>query len=111
VRSLAFAAVVICLALYAWTVWYDRSLREEDPFGYRNLKACRTIAPGAAAADLARILGAPERSEERGGLSRLFYHTHPVAAAPIMAEVDAASGRVLALHCPGEDKPRWDVRP
>jgi hypothetical protein len=111
VRKLAFAAIVICLALYAWTLWYERSLREEDPYGYRNLKACRAIAPGAAEADLARVLGAPERSEESGGLRRLFYHTHPVAAAPIMAEVDPATGRVLALHCPGEDKPRWDQRP
>jgi hypothetical protein len=111
VRKFAFAAMIVCLALYAWSVWYDRSLRREDPFGYRNLKACTKIAAGSTEADLLRTLGAPERREGSGGVRRLLFHTHRVAAAPIMAEVDPATGRVLALHCPGDDKPRWNVRP
>ena len=110
-RKLAFAAMVICLALYAWSVWYDRSLRDEDSFGYRNLKACTKIAAGATEAELVGTLGAPERSEESGGIRRLLFHTHRAAAAPIMAEVDPATGRVLALHCPGEDNPTWELRP
>jgi len=106
VKIFAFAAVAVCLALYGWTVWYDRSLREEDPFGYRNLKACPKTAAGVAEADLVRTFGAPERSEEAGAVRRLFFHTHRAAAAPISADVDPATGRVLALRCPGGEGPR-----
>ena len=110
-RRFAFAAVVIiCLALYAWTVWYDRSLRAEDPFGYRNLKDCAKITPGATEADLVRTLGAPERSEENAGMRRLEFHTHRVATAPISADVDPATGRVLDLRCPGAEERTWDRR-
>ena len=110
-KRFAFAAIVICLALFGWTVWYDRSLEREDPFGYRNLKACGKIAPGATEADLARTLGAPERSENVGAARRLFFHTHRVASASISADVDPASGAVLELRCPGGDKPGWRQRP
>ena len=110
-KKFAFGAIVICLALYGWGVWYDRSLREEDPFGYRNLKACPKIAPGATEADLVRTLGAAERSAESGGVRRLEFHTHRVASAPIGAAVDPATGTVLELRCPGDDRPRWTVRP
>ena len=105
-KRFAFAAIVICLALFSWTVWYDRSLEREDPFGYRNLKACGKIAPGATEADLVRALGAPERSEETGAVRRLFFHTHRAAASPISADVDPATGRVLDLRCPGGDASR-----
>jgi hypothetical protein len=111
VKRLAFAAIVICLGLFAWTVWYDRSLRAEDPFGYRNLEACGQIAPGAVETDLVRALGAPERIAETGGERRLEFHTHRAAATPIAAVVDAANGRVLELRCPGDDKPTWVRRP
>lgn len=106
VKWFAFAAIVICLGLFAWTVWYDRSLEREDPFGYRNLKACTKIASGASEADLVRALGAPERSEDAGAVRCLFFHTHRAAASPIRADVDTATGRVLSLRCPGDDKPR-----
>jgi hypothetical protein len=106
VKRFAFAAIVICVALFAWTVWYDRSLEREDPFGYRNLKACTKIAPGGSEADLVRTLGAPERSEETGAVRRLLFHTHRAAAAPISADVDPATGRVLELRCPGGDDSR-----
>jgi hypothetical protein len=109
VRGFAFAAIAMCLGLYAWTVWYDRSLREEDPFGYRNLKACGTISPGVVEADLVRALGAPERSDQSGTVRRLFFHTHRAAANPIAAEVDSATGRVLSLRCAGDGKPAWAV--
>ena len=105
-KRLAFAAIVVCLGLFAWTVWYDRSLEREDPFGYRNLKACAKIAPGATEADLVRALGAPERSEDAGAVRRLFFHTHRAAAAPISADVDPATGRVRELRCPGGDESR-----
>jgi hypothetical protein len=103
VKRFAVAAIMICPGLFAWTVWYDRSLEREDPFGYRNLKACAKIAPGAGEADLVRALGAPERSEEAGAVRRLFFHTHRAAAEPIRADVDPATGRVLELRCPGDD--------
>jgi hypothetical protein len=106
VKKSAFAAIVVCLALYGWGMWYDRSLREEDPFGYRNLKACPKIPPGATEADLVRALGAPERRSEAGGVRRLEFHTHRAAAAPIGADVDPATGRVLELRCPGGDASR-----
>ena len=110
-KKLAFAAIVICLALYAWTIWYDRSLRREDPFGYRNIKACPKIPPGVGEADLVRTLGAPERSEDVGGVRQLSFHTHAAASAPIRAEMDPATGRVLVLRCPDAEKPTWGVRP
>lgn len=110
-RKFAFAAIVICLALYAWTVWYDRSLREEDPFGHRNLELCRKIPPGASESDLVRALGAPERSREEGGLRRLEFHTLRVASAPISADVDPATGRVLELRCRDDGKPTWRLGP
>jgi hypothetical protein len=109
-RYFAFAAIAVCMALYGWTIWYDRSLREQDPFGYRNLKACVKIAPGVAEADLVGILGAPEKSEEAGGVRRLQFHTLSVATAPISADVDAATGRVLELRCRDDVKPTWTLR-
>ncbi|HEY5999591.1 MAG TPA: hypothetical protein VI078_09880 [bacterium] len=109
-KYFAFAAIVICLALWGWTFWYDRSLRAEDPFGHRNLKACPKIAPGASEADLVRALGAPEKSEEAGGVRRLQFHTLRVAAAPISADVDPATGRVLELRCRDDVKPTWTLR-
>jgi hypothetical protein len=111
VKWFAFVAVVICTGLFAWTVWYDRSLREEDPFGYRNLKACPKIAPGATEAELVRTFGAPEQSTEGGGVRLVRFHTHRAAATPIRADVDAATGRVLALRCAGDDTPAWTARP
>jgi hypothetical protein len=111
VKYLTFAAILICLALYGWTVWYDRSLRSADPFGYRNLKACPKIPPGVGEADLVRTLGAPEQIEQLEGVRHLSFHTHAAASAPIRAEVDPATGRVLALRCPDTEKPTWSLRP
>lgn len=108
-KKLALAAVVVCLGLYGWGIRYDRGLKQEDPFGYRNLKACPKIAPGATEADLVGTLGAPERGEEGNGIRRLTFHTHRAAASPIRAEVDPTSGRVLALRCAGDDQPMWTV--
>lgn len=110
-KYLAFAAVLICLALYGWTVWYDRSLREQDPFGHRNLQACPKIKPGATEAELERVLGAPEKSAVAGGLRRLEFHTHPAASAPISADVDPATGKVRELRCRDEGKPTWSLQP
>jgi hypothetical protein len=110
-KALAFAAIAICLALYGWTVWYDRSLKSSDPYGYRNLKECAKIPPGVAEADLVRTFGAPERTEEAGGVRRLFFHTLREASAPIQAEVEAATGKVLELRCRDDGKPTWSLRP
>jgi hypothetical protein len=110
VKYLAFAAVAICLALYAWTVLYDRSLREADPFGYRNQKACTKIAPGVSEADLVRVLGSPEKIEEAGGVRRLQFHTLRVASAPINAAVDPTTGKVLELRCLDDGKPTWTLQ-
>lgn len=110
-KRLAFLAIAICLALYGWTLWYDRSLRAADPYGYRNLKACSKIRPGVDEAGLAAKLGAPEIVETAGGVRRLSFHTLRVATAPIQADVDAASGTVVELRCRDEGKPTWSLRP
>ena len=108
---LAFAAILVCLGMYAWILWYDRSLKREDPFGHRNLKACGKIPPGASEADLVATLGAPESAAEEGGVRRLTFHTLSVAAAPIRAAVDPASGRVLELRCRDDGQATWSVQP
>lgn len=110
-KALALAAIALCLVLYAWTVWYDRSLKAGDPFGHRNLKACSKIRPGVTERDLAATLGAPEKVEESGGVRRLSFHTLSVASAPIGADVDAATGKVLELRCRDEGEPTWTLRP
>jgi hypothetical protein len=110
-KKLAFAAIVICLVLYGWTVWYDRSLKRADPFGYRNLKLCAKIRPGAGEAEIMATLGAPERTEAAGGMRLLSFHTLSAAAAPIRAEVDAATGKVLTLRCRDDGPPTWSLRP
>jgi len=110
-KQLAFAAIVICLVLYGWTIWYDRSLKRDDPFGYRNLKACVKIRPGVGEAELVATLGAPERREEAAGVRLLLFHTLSAAAAPIRAEVDAATGKVLVLRCRDDASPTWSLRP
>lgn len=106
-KYFAFAAVVICLVLYGWTVWYDRSLKAEDPFGHRNLQECKRILPGATEADLIRILGAPEKIVAVGGVRRLEFHTLRAATAPISADLDPATGKVLELRCLGDGSPTW----
>jgi hypothetical protein len=108
-KYVAFAAIVICLALYGWTVWYDRSLKADDPFGHRNLQECAKIRPGATEADLVRILGAPEKSEQVGGVRRLSFHTLGVATAPISADVDAATGAVRVLRCRDDGAAAWNL--
>lgn len=109
-KYVAFVAILACLGLYGWTVWYDRSLKEQDPFGHRNLQACGKIAPGASEADLVRALGAPERRAETGGVRRLEFHTLRAATAPISADVDMATGRVLELRCRDDGSPTWTTR-
>jgi hypothetical protein len=106
-RKLVFAAILLTMILFGWTVWYDRSLREEDPHGYRNLKACAELRPGVTEEDLVRVMGPPERREEAQGVRRLAFHTLRAAAAPISAEVDPATGRVLLLRCRDDEKPTW----
>lgn len=109
-KALAFAAIVICLVLYGWTVWYERSLKAGDPFGYRNLKTCAKIPPGVTEAGLAATLGAPESVEEAGGVRRLSFHTLGVATLPIQADVDPATGAVVELRCRDDGKPTWSLR-
>jgi len=111
VKWFALAAILICTILFGWSIWYDRSLRDSDPVGYRNVKTCFDLEPGIAEADLVRALGAPERSEEDGSVRRLTFHTLSAASAPIRAEVDPADGRVLELRCRDDEKPTWTVRP
>ena len=106
-RKLVFAAILVTTVLYGWTVWYDRTLREDDPHGYRNLKACAKLRPGITEDDLVRELGPPENHEEAGGVRKLAFHTLRAAAAPIRAETDAATGRVLVLRCRDDEKPTW----
>lgn len=36
IKTLSMVAVALCLGLYGWTVWYDRSLKNSDPFGHRH---------------------------------------------------------------------------
>ncbi len=110
-KKLALAAIVVCTLLYGWSMWYDRSLRESDPDGYRNVRTCFDLEPGILEADLVRALGAPERTAEAGSTRRLYFHTLGAAAAPISADVDPATGRVLALRCRDDDRPTWEAQP
>jgi hypothetical protein len=109
-KALAFAAIALCLFMFGWTVWYDRSLEHEDPFGYRNLKLCAKIEPGVDEAGIVAKLGAPERAEDVGGVRRLSFHTLAAASAPIQADVDPATGAVVELRCRDDGKPTWSAR-
>ena len=110
-KYFALAAIVVCTLLYGWSIWYDRSLRASDPVGYRNVKTCFDLEPGIVESDLTRALGEPERTEETARMRRLFFHTLGAAAAPVSADVDPATGRVLALRCRDDERPTWEARP
>jgi hypothetical protein len=106
-RKLVGAAIALTTVVYALIVQHERSLERADAAGYRNVKACTKLRPGITEADLVRIFGAPEGSEERAGVRHLAFHTLAEAASPISADVDAAGGRVLALRCAGAERPAW----
>ena len=108
-RRLAFAAVALTLVLYALTVVYDRRLEREDPVGYRNVKTCPRLAPGITVGALRAALGEPTRREPAAGGERLEFRTLSAAAAPIRADVDGATGKVVALWCGGDDRPTWQL--
>jgi hypothetical protein len=109
-KALAAAAIALCTVLYGWTIWYDRSLKADDPFGYRNLKSCAKIPPGATEADVVATLGAPEKTETVGRVRQLSFHTLAEATAPIQADVEPATGRVLELRCRDDGAPTWTLR-
>lgn len=108
-KKLAILAVALCGVLYVWTIWYARSLRSSDPVGYRNAQACFKLKPGILEADLVKAFGAPERTQESGGKRLLEFHTLSEAAAPIRAEIEAATGKVAALWCREDDQPTWSL--
>jgi hypothetical protein len=108
-KRLAFAAVVLTMALYAWTVVYDRRLKSADPVGYRNMQTCLHLGPGLGEGELRAALGEPTRREPGRGGERLEFRTLSAAAAPIRADVDGATGRVVALWCRNDDRPTWRV--
>ena len=106
-KKLAFAAVVLCLTLYALTVFYDRGLERDDPAGYRNLKTCSRLPPGIGEGQLLAALGEPTRRTPSNAGELLEFRTLNVAATPIRAEIDGASRRVLALWCRDDQQPAW----
>lgn len=107
VKKLAFAAIVLTLALYGWTVVYDRRLESADPVGYRNLKTCTRLGPGIGEGELRAALGDPTRRVPGSGGERLEFQTLSAAAAPIRADIDGATRKVLALWCRNDDRPTW----
>jgi len=109
VKKLAFAAIVLTFFLYAWTVVYDRRLEKADPVGYRNIKTCLRLKPGSGEGELRAALGEPTRRVPEGGGERLEFRTLSAAAAPIRAEIDGATGKVVALWCRADDRPTWRV--
>ena len=110
-KRLAFAALVLTFVLYALTVVYDRRLKSADPVGYRNLQSCAHLAPGISEAELRAALGEPTRREPGIGGERLEFRTLSAAAAPIRADIDRVTGKVLALWCHDDDRPNWQSPP
>jgi len=109
VKKLAFAAVVLTFVLYALTVVYDRRLESTDPVGYRNMKNCLRLGPGSGEGALRAAFGEPTRREPGGGGERLEFRTLSAAAAPIRADLDKATGKVVALWCRDDERPTWRV--
>jgi len=107
-KKLAFAAIILTFILFGWTILYDRKLKSADPTGYRNIKTCLRLKPGIAEGELRAALGEPTRRERHGGGGeRLEFQTLSAAAAPIRADIDSQTGKVLALWCTGDDLPTW----
>ena len=106
-KRLAGAAIVLTLVLYALTVVYDRRLEQADPAGYRNMKTCLGLRPGIGEGELRAALGEPTRREPGSGGERLEFRTLSAAAAPLRADIDGATGKVIALWCRGDDRPTW----
>lgn len=108
-KKLAFGAIVLTFVLFAWTVYYDRKLMNADPIGYRNIKTCLRLGPGSGEGELRAALGEPTRRERAGDGERLEFRTLSAAAAPIRADIDGVTGKVLTLWCTGDEKPTWQV--
>jgi len=108
-KKLAFAAVVLTFVLYALTVVYDHRLKSADPAGYRNTKTCLRLRLGIDEGELRAALGEPTRREPWSGGERLEFRTLSAAAAPIRAEIDGATSKVVALWCRADDRPTWQV--
>jgi len=109
VKKLAFAAIVLTFVLYALTVVYDRRLQRADPAGYRNMKTCLHLVPGIGEGELRAALGEPTRRTPGNGGERLEFRTLSVAAAPIRADLDVATRKVVALWCRDDDRPAWQA--
>jgi len=110
-KKLTAAAIVLTFVLYALTVVYDRRLKAADPVGYRNMKTCTRLGPGLGEGELRAALGEPTRREPAAGGERLEFRTLSAAAAPIRADIDGASRKVIALWCRDDDRPTWQVSP
>ena len=108
-KNLAVAAVVLTFVLYALAVVYDRRLKSADPAGYRNMKTCLRLEPGIGEGELRAALGEPTRREPGSRGERLEFRTLGVAAAPIRADIDGATRKVVALWCRDDDRPTWQV--
>ena len=108
-KKLAAAAIVLTFVLYALTFLYDRRLKNADPIGYRNLKTCARLEPGLGEGELRAALGEPTRREPARGGERLEFRTLSAAAAPIRADIDGVTGKVVALWCRDDAHPTWQV--
>ena len=108
-KKVAFGAIVLTFVLYAMTVVYDHRLQSADPVGYRNVKTCFQIGPGITEGELRAALGEPTKREAGSGGERLEFQTLSAAAAPIRADVDTATKKVVALWCRDDDRPTWRV--
>ncbi len=108
-KKLSFAAIVLTFVLYGLTVAYDRRLKTADPVGYRNMQTCLHLEPGIGEGELRAALGEPTRREPGSVGDRLEFRTLSAAAAPIRADVDSTTEKVLALWCRDDDRPTWQV--
>ena len=108
-KRLAFAAIVLTLVLYAMTVVYDRRLKSADPAGYRNMKTCLLLRPGIVEGELRAALGEPTKRGAGSDGDQLEFRTLSAAAAPIRADVDTVTKKVVALWCRDDDRPTWHV--
>lgn len=70
-------------------------------FGFFQTRSerCEKIPPGASLVVIAEVLGEQYRKDEKNGVVSVYFQADPFSDGPIIAFVDAKSGKVQALLC------------
>src|SRR5229473_82580 len=102
IGSLVLVAAIAVVAMYGYLRW-------EDPVGYRNLSACKTIKAGASLEQLKAVLGEPVATSTSRGMTWLHFQTASLAAGQIRAAVQPSTGKVTALRCSEDGPDTWSL--